>query len=110
MAQHALREWSAVVLGSDCYNTADSLSSDFKRSWENPFSVKTDADGLAVIPNLPVEANSLNVDHPQWAMPLASTGFPGQQRREQPITLSPGQTNYATIKMEPRNRSVISQY
>jgi hypothetical protein len=77
-------EWSAVVLGSDCYNTVDSLSSDFKRSWENPFSAKTDTDGLAVIPNLPVEANSLNVDHPQWAMPLASTGFPGQQRREQP--------------------------
>jgi hypothetical protein len=74
------------------------------------FTAKTDASGLAIIPNLPIEANSIYADHQQWIMPLASTGFAGQQRREQPITLSPGQTNYVTTKLEPRNRSVISQY
>lgn len=106
-------EWSAVILGCDCYNTADSLLPNSPprafRGWASSFTAKTDGSGVARIPNLPVEASEFSVEHPEWALPPVADAI-GQKRREQTITLIRGETNHATVKLERRHDSVILQY
>ncbi len=79
------------------------------RSRTSAFTAKTDASGLAVISNLPVEASEFSVDHPEWTL-RPVTGFAGQQYRQQSVTLAGGQTNHINVKLERRNASVIRQY
>ena len=107
-------EWSAVILASDCYNTADFLIGKESRKnwWErqvSDFAGVSDANGLAVLANLPPEVNQLNVEHPQFALPIVR-GPTGQQNREASFTLVAGQTNRISIQLEPKESSAISHY
>ena len=108
-------EWSATILLSDCYNTTDFfLSNSVARSaWRNQsvrdFEGTTDASGVAVVPNLPVTVTSFAVEHPRLVLPaLATTG--GDKHRHATVKLFAGQTNQASVQLEPRERSPISHY
>ena len=109
-------EWSATILLSDCYNSADYYLSNavIRRSpgWfrsVSDFEGTTDASGLAVIPNLPVTVTEFSVEHPQLALPSVVTAG-GDRRRYATVKLFAGQTNEASVQLEPRERSPISHY
>jgi hypothetical protein len=101
-------EWSATILGQDCYHTADSLrdaqGTRVLRKWwfSRPpaFQATTDVSGVAVILNLPREANVFDVGHARFSMP-AKDGGSGQKTRQESISLRPGQTNHATVQLVP---------
>jgi hypothetical protein len=108
-------EWSATIIGDDCYNTADGLrpagKEGFKPFWERPsaFLATSDASGLAFILNLPSEANQIAVEHERFVLPAVSDGS-GRMRRGLAISLQPGQTNRMTVRLEPKGQSTITHY
>jgi hypothetical protein len=110
-------EWSATLIGEDCYNTADflrspALAGEQRKRLQKPFFrflATTDLSGFAMIRNLPAEADLFTVEHQRYALPATETGF-GQKRRESPIALRSGQTNQVTVRLEPVAKSPIAHY
>ena len=110
-------EWSATLLGQDCYHTADSLrdaqGTRAQRKWwfsrSAAFQATTDVSGVAVILNLPREANGFQVGHPRFSMPAMDDGS-GQKRRQASMSLRPGQTNRVSVQLEPVEVSPITHY
>ena len=107
-------EWSATVLGSDCYRTADRLLAEPKeKSWWTfnvpGLSGTTDAAGLVFLYNLPAEVKAISVTHPRFVVPAVGNTSMGKQR-EASVTITPGQTNHLTVTLEPKEQSPISHY
>jgi hypothetical protein len=110
-------EWSATVLGSDDYNTSDSLRDAGKREsltkwWMNrpaSFVATSDITGLAQVINLPKEAKEVSVTHSNYALPARDNGQ-GRKERQISVTLSSGQTNHVTVQLEPITRAPIAHY
>jgi hypothetical protein len=110
-------EWAATVIGEDCYNTTDLLQSAGKEEWPSKqwlnrparFMATTDLSGLAIIRNIPSEADVFTVEHQRFVLPAADTGF-GQKRRQSAMALRPGQTNQVTVRLEPAAQSPIAHY
>jgi hypothetical protein len=107
-------EWGSVLLMSDCYNTADWLIPKAARraSWSGPvrdYNGVSDAEGIAVLPNVPATVNSLAADHPKFLLPAVGTFGTGKHRQFS-ITLTPAQTNRVSIQLEPRDQSPIAHY
>lgn len=107
-------EWSATILASDCYNSADWFSPTRPKSmaWERSvpdFEGTTDSNGLAVLANLPPEVKEFTVQHPKFEMPAILTPN-GRKERQAPITLIAGETNHASVQLEPSDQSPISHY
>jgi len=108
-------EWSATILGSDCYNTADwySLTPPKPLSWNRSvpdFEGTTDSNGLAILANLPPEVKEFTVQHEKFALPAIT--LPGWSRKERqaPVTLIAGETNHASVQLEPSDQSPITHY
>jgi hypothetical protein len=109
-------EWWATILASDCYNTADGLKAGpeakamgWFRSAPPDFEGTSDGLGLAVLPNLPPEVYSLSVEHPDFVLP-AVVAPGGEKNREARVTLVPGRTNHAAVRLERREQAPISHY
>ncbi len=106
-------EWSATIICEDLYRTADLLRGAKMGNWWaksfTAFQGKSDASGVAIIPNLPREVGSFSVHHPRFTLPARDTGF-GQKRREASISLTPGATNQITVQLEPLGQSAIAHY
>jgi len=106
-------EWSAIILTGDLYNSADLLRDGLKsRAWWQPvpdFQGISDSAGLAVIHNLPSEANVFNVEHPDFVMPAIVTTS-GDRSRSTSVKLIAGQTNRVVVRLEPRGQSPIAHY
>jgi len=107
-------EWSATILMGDCYNTADFLlgKADKKSWWRQPvpdFEGVSDANGLAVLLNLPPEVTQLSVEHTQFVLPIVRSPN-GQDDRQASFTLVAGKTNRISIQLEPKDSSAISHY
>ena len=109
-------EWAATILGSDCYNTADFLRDAGKRDswlkwWLRPASFQgtSDVSGLALILNLPSEADAFSVEHPRFILPATDTGY-GEKRRQATVTLHAGRTNRVTVRLDPAGQSPIAHY
>lgn len=106
-------DWSAVVLMSDLYNTSDLfLKSATRMRWHEPvpdLTTTTDSSGLAVFSNLPADTKEFTVEHPRFELP-AVAGWAGEKHRSAAITLTSGETNRATVRLEPRQRSPITHY
>jgi len=107
-------EWGSVLLMSDCYNTADRLlaktGSNFSWSREvKDYQGVSDADGVAVLPNVPATVKGLAADHPRFILPAVGTAGTGKHRQFS-ITLTPGQTNRVSIQLERREQSPITHY
>ena len=107
-------EWGSVLLMSDCYLTADILFPKIGKSFSWDREVRdyqgvSDADGLAVLPNVPATVKELAADHPQFILPAVGTAGAGK-RRHASIRLTPGQTNRTSIQLEPREKSPITHY
>ena len=106
-------DWSAVVLAGDCYTTSEMMQhpeapAPWRKSVPDLQGV-SDASGLAVLPNLPADVKQLSAEHAQFQLPIDGNGQ-GRKRREANFKLIAGQTNYLTIKLEPKERSSISHY
>lgn len=107
--------WSSTILASDCYNTLDAygaLQAGKMPRWHTSvpgFDGETDAGGLAVLRNLPVETRQFTVEHTNFILPAVADSS-GQKRREVSIALIPGATNRSTVKLEPKDQSPISHY
>jgi hypothetical protein len=107
-------EWSATILMGDCYNTSDRLlmKADKLFAWGQPvldFQGVSDADGLAVLPNLPPDVTELAVEHKQYELPPV-TSPDGRKQRQASFALVAGQINRLSLQLEPRDRSIISHY
>ncbi len=108
-------EWAAVVLAGDCYNTADAYLSKTGLNLRGfmhtiaDFQGESDSSGVAVIPNLPLEAKRFAVDDPHFALPAVADSS-GQKRREASVNLTPGTNNRVTITLEPIDQSPITHY
>jgi hypothetical protein len=108
-------EWAAVVLATDCYNSAEWFSLKPTKKSENWFKTPadftgvSDSAGMAVLPNLPVTVKEITADHPQFAAPVIVSPW-GDKSRIVTVTLVAGQTNHAAIGMEPKERAPIGHY
>jgi len=69
------------------------------------FSGKTDQDGKFVLNNIPPETHGINMDHPQFQVPLQEPN--GWRDRNIRMTFSPGVTNHFEIKLEPKGKDFI---
>jgi len=108
-------EWGAVVFASDCYNTSDwTINRDRIKSWmedRNPdFQSTSDKNGIAVLSNLPPTTDALDVQHDRLALPVSTNGWAGEKTRAITLKLTTKQTNYLSLRLVPKEQSVISHY
>jgi hypothetical protein len=107
-------EWSATVIGQDCYSTAEFITNGpAKPLWwarqVRSFNATSDVSGLALIANLPAETTTFSVEHPRFVLPAVDTGR-GDKRRNATISLHPPQTNRVTVRLEPAGAAPISHF
>ena len=108
-------EWAAMLLTGDCYNMADRIREGPAAKpgawWRKvpDFNATSDASGLAVLRNLPVEVSEFGVEHARFALPAVVTPG-GDKRRQAAVALKAGQTNRVVIRLEPRDKSPIRHY
>jgi beta-lactamase regulating signal transducer with metallopeptidase domain len=69
------------------------------------FSARTDANGKAVVSNLPPEDRGLEVRHPVYVVPLKDRN--GLPNRRVSAEFAPGQITTVTVVMEPAGRDYI---
>ena len=108
-------EWGSTILASDCYNHADLIRDGphFEGgSWFRKvrgFQEMTDSNGIAVLFNLPAQITEFSVGHSNFVLPaIKSAG--GGMNRYAPISLSPGATNRASVRMEKRDVNPLKHY
>ncbi len=107
-------EWSATILTSDCYRTADFLMAkagvalSAERLVEDFHGVSDDS-GVAVIPNLPVDVIEIMAVHPRFALP-AIPAANGEKQRLVNLKLISGQTNRVSVRLEPLEKSPVAHY
>jgi len=70
-----------------------------------PFSTKTSEDGVAVIRNVPICSRGLDVEHPQFQVPLQEPK--GIRDRYVRLSYKPGETNRLTLVLEPKGTDFI---
>ena len=78
---------------------------------ERPFAAETDAQGLAVVRNLPC-ANSrphFTVQHPQYELPEVPGGVVGFPERRAQIDVAPGKTSRVTVSVQPKGTTPARQ-
>jgi hypothetical protein len=104
--------WSATILVSDLYKTADWLNLAHPAPpsfWHQPvadFHGNTDSAGLAVLRNLPANVTQFCVSHPRFALPVIAISW--RKDRVAPVKLIPGITNYESVQLEPLDKSPIA--
>src|SRR5580704_10520021 len=105
-------DWAAVIVGSDCYNTSDTILKHESKpfGWNVPrdFRGKSDETGLAVVPNLPDSVTAIAVESDTMVLP-AVTDRVGKKQRQARVTLTAG-TNKVSLQLEPRDSSPIKHY
>ena len=69
------------------------------------FSGKTDHNGNLVLKNIPAETRGLEIDHPQYQVPLQEPK--GSRDRHVRATFSPGMTNKLNMTLEPKGKDFI---
>lgn len=69
------------------------------------FSGQTDKNGKLVIQNLPAETRGMEVDHPQFQVPLQEPN--GWRDRHVRVKFSPGTTNKMELILEPKGANFI---
>jgi len=107
-------EWSATLLGGDCYNIAEFVRDPGKTRWwwlNRPamYEGTSDVSGLVLIRNLPLETREFNAEHPRFNLPAIEDSI-GQKRRQASIKLQAGRTNRVTVQLEPAGKSPIAHY
>jgi len=70
-----------------------------------PLTVTTDRDGVAVVANLPAFTRSLDVDHPDFELPITPGYDDRAVRSEQP--LAPGETRVINVVAQPKGRQLL---
>ena len=123
--------WSGrgtTIFGSGLYNSADYYRTHVRPSFntdqiynsdnyyrirvrpsfntERHFFALTDQRGVAVVSNLPANANAFAVRHTSFDLPIRRDSS-GAGDRYWPVTLTPGQTNRTTVLMEKRGTEFI---
>jgi len=69
------------------------------------FSGKTDKKGKLVLINIPAETHGMEVEHPQFQVPLQDVK--GWRDRHVRATFSPGMTNVLNMALEPKGKDFI---
>jgi len=69
------------------------------------FSGQTDKNGKLVIKNLPAETHGMDVEHPQFQVPLQEPN--GWRDRHIRAKFSPGTTNKMELTLEPKGKDFI---
>jgi len=69
------------------------------------FSGKTDINGKFVLNNIPAETHGLEMDHPQFQVPIQQPN--GWRDRHIRTSFSPGATNHFEITLEPKGGDYI---
>ena len=97
-----------TIFASGLYNSADYYRTHIRPSFDTDqnFSARTDQHGVAVVSNLPANANAFVVRHRNFDLPIQRNSS-GAGERERTVSLTPGQTNRATVSMEKRGREFI---
>jgi hypothetical protein len=71
------------------------------------FSGKTDKNGKLVLNNIPAEAHGIDIDHPQFQVPLQDVK--GWRDRHVRATFSPGMTKELNLALEPKGADFIAR-
>ena len=70
-----------------------------------PYSTKTDQDGIAIIRNVPACTSGLELDHPQYQVPIQQPK--GWRDRHVRLSFTAGETNHLTMILEPKGTDYI---
>jgi hypothetical protein len=70
-----------------------------------PYSAKTDEHGVAVIRNVPSFSGGMEMEHPQFQVPLQD--LKGWRNRYVHVSFTAGETNRMTMVLEPKGASYI---
>jgi beta-lactamase regulating signal transducer with metallopeptidase domain len=73
-----------------------------------PYSATTDKNGVAIIQNVPAITHGMEVNHPQFQVPLQE---PNRWRdRHIRVQFSPGTTNKMELALEPKGKDFIGNH
>jgi len=104
-------EWSATILGEDCYHTADAFRTMPPNWWLSRvtrYRGTTDAAGLVVVRHLTPEVKIMSVEHPKFVLP-AVNAMNGRSRQAA-VTVTPAATNRISVTLEPAGQAPIRHY
>ena len=73
---------------------------------EKDFFATTDANGVAIVKNLPPTEQSFSVTHPDYEMPIQKLAY--GERRQQAVNLSGGKTTSVTVKMQKKGTQLLT--
>ncbi len=78
---------------------------------ERPFAAETDAQGLAVVRNLPCvnPRPRFTVQHPQYELPEVTGGVVGFPERRARIDVAPGKTSRMTVRVQPKGTDSLGE-
>ena len=98
-------DWSSTLIGTDAYHTSDVLKAKAKPRPEVRFLAETDAQGKAVITNLPGLALEFGIRHGEYDLPIDASSH----GRGAKVILAPGETTRTTIKAVKKGKDVLEQ-
>ena len=109
-------EGARVGLNPNVIRIGGGLFGDMRQSSEEPFhklpplpdvpySTKTDQHGIAVIRNVPACTGGMEVDHPQFQVPIQEPR--GWRDRHVRVSFTAGATNKLTMTLEPKGTDYI---
>lgn len=78
------------------------------QKWNNPYAVKTNTDGVAIINNLPSGQNTYYVSHLNYEMPIQQRP-PNTPRRQGSMAIAPSEKTRVEVAMEKKGASSLSK-
>jgi hypothetical protein len=99
-------EWSAWLLGSAFYRTADLFEDsgdDWKRAYRKirNFTATTDSNGVAQVKEIPAGRETFSVSHSDYVLPV------NNDRRADEITIIGARTNYTAAKLQKKGKDLL---
>lgn len=107
--------WASTIFCSDLYNTIDRLrqvredQDVFPRDIPADFFGISDANGVAVLSNVPARQTSFAVEHKDYVLPKFGVGGTAA-RRQASMVLEPGAVTRTTVILEPRGKDPQRHY
>jgi hypothetical protein len=103
----------STIFASGLFNSEDFFRGGQRPDWaavyektRKNFHAESDANGVAVVWNLPAGEQSYSVRHTNYDMPIVGTG--GAASRSASVKLSPGETGKVAVTMQVKGKDALT--